>query len=104
MARKKVPQSARLSAGGGPIAIWAMPKCRGRQTKWVFPYDKCDNCFYNFGTFDDFGVKNDQKSIHMTRYWCQGIRDSYMVGKRADKFGQGPPFKQCFLPGEVFPN
>ena len=26
----EVPQSARLSAGGGggPIAIWAMPKCR----------------------------------------------------------------------------
>ena len=23
---KKVPQSARLSAGGGLIAIWAMPK------------------------------------------------------------------------------
>ena len=38
MARKKVPQSARLSAGGGPVAIWAMPKCRGRQTKSVFPY------------------------------------------------------------------
>ena len=49
MARKKVPQSARLSAGGGPIAIWvrggggpiaiwAMPKCRGRQGKRVFPY------------------------------------------------------------------
>ena len=25
---KKVPQSARLSAGGGVIAIWAMPKDR----------------------------------------------------------------------------
>ena len=23
---------------GGPIAIWAMPKCRGRQFKRVFPY------------------------------------------------------------------
>ena len=34
---KKVPQSARLSAGGGPIAIWAMPKWRGRQNLWVFP-------------------------------------------------------------------
>ena len=22
----------------GPIAIWAMPKCRGRQLKLVFPY------------------------------------------------------------------
>ena len=38
MARKKVPQSARLSAGrGGPIAIWAMPKWRGRQPIRVFP-------------------------------------------------------------------
>ena len=36
--KKKVPQSARLSAGGGgQIAIWAMPKCRGHQTKWVLP-------------------------------------------------------------------
>ena len=34
---KKVPQSARLSAGG-PIAIWAMPKCRGRQGVRVLPY------------------------------------------------------------------
>ena len=25
---KKVPQSARLSAGSGVIAIWAMPKLR----------------------------------------------------------------------------
>ena len=40
MAQKEVPQSARLSASGGegfPIAIWAMPKCRGRQFLWVFP-------------------------------------------------------------------
>ena len=39
MARIKVPQSARMSAGGGgPIAIWAMPKWRGRQGISVFPY------------------------------------------------------------------
>ena len=38
MARIKVPQSARMSAGGGPIAIWAMPKWRGRQPIRVFPY------------------------------------------------------------------
>ena len=25
--------------------------------------DVCDNCDHNFGTFDDFGVKNGQKSI-----------------------------------------
>ena len=28
--------------------------------------DCSDNCDYNFGTFDDFGVKNYQKSIHIT--------------------------------------
>ena len=44
MARKKVPQSARLSAGGGPIAIWAMPKCRGRQGKRVFPNPRNIRC------------------------------------------------------------
>ena len=26
--------------------------------------DQSDNCDYNFGTFDDFGVKNDQKVSH----------------------------------------
>ena len=35
---KKVPQSARLSAGGGVIAIWAMPTWRGGQAERCFPY------------------------------------------------------------------
>ena len=36
--RKKVPQSARLSAGGGGVnAIWAMPKWRGGQAERGFP-------------------------------------------------------------------
>ena len=26
--------------------------------------DVSDNCDHNFGTFDDFGVKNDQKVSH----------------------------------------
>ena len=26
-----------------------------------------DNCDHNFGTFDDFGVKNDQKVSHLAR-------------------------------------
>ena len=26
--------------------------------------DGSDNCDHNFGTFDDFGVKNDQKVSH----------------------------------------
>ena len=35
-----------------------------------------DNCYHNFGTFDDFGVKNDQKVSHnmilMSRYMWEG--------------------------------
>ena len=34
---KKVPQSARLSAGGGVNAIWAMPTWGGGQVKRGFP-------------------------------------------------------------------
>ena len=46
--------------------------------------DVSDNCDNIFGTFDDFGVKNDQKVSHnMTTWWK----------KRVNKFGQGsPPF------------
>ena len=29
-----------------------------------YDYDVSDNCDNNFGTFDDFGVKNDQKVSH----------------------------------------
>ena len=36
-ARKKVPQSARLSAGGGAKAKRAMPKCLGHEFEWGFP-------------------------------------------------------------------
>ena len=55
-----------------------------------------DNCDHNFGTFDDFGVKNDQKVSHnmilMSKYKGQH------GGKRVKKFGQGfppPLFGQC---------
>ena len=34
---KKVPQSARLSAGGGVIAIWALPTWRWGQVERCFP-------------------------------------------------------------------
>ena len=40
-----------------------------------------DNCYHNFGTFDDFGVRNDQKISHnmilMSKYKGQhgGIKD-----------------------------
>ena len=30
----------------------------------VYDNDVSDNCDNNFGTFDDFGVKNDQKVSH----------------------------------------
>ena len=40
--------------------------------------DVSDNCDNNFGTFDDFGVKNYQKVS--PQYWCQHIRDN-MVEK-----------------------
>ena len=33
------------------------------QSKDEYDNDVSDNCDHNFGTFDDFGVKNDQKSI-----------------------------------------
>ena len=51
--------------------------------------DVSDNCDNDFGTFDDFGVKNDQKVSHnmilMSKYKGQHS------GKRVKKFGQGPP-------------
>ena len=70
--------------------------------------DVSDNCDHNFGTFYDFGVKNDQKVSHnmilMSKYRGQH------GGKRVKKFGQGPPpplFRQCpkeivFFLWEVF--
>ena len=55
-----------------------------------------DNCDHNFGTFDDFGVKNDQKvsnnMILMSKY--KGKHG----GKKGKKFGHGSPpplFGQC---------
>ena len=32
-----------------------------KQSKDDYDNDVSDNCDHNFGTFDDFGVKNDQK-------------------------------------------
>ena len=55
-----------------------------------------DNCDQNFGTFDDFGVKNDQKVSHnmilMSKYKGQH------GGKKGQKIraGVSPPlFGQC---------
>ena len=52
--------------------------------------DVSDNCDNNFGTFDDFGVKNDQKVSHnmilMSKYKGQH------GGKTGSKnSGKGPP-------------
>ena len=53
-----------------------------------------DNCDHNFGTFDDFGVKNDQKVSHdmilMSKYKGQ------YGGKKGQKIRAGvspPPFQ-----------
>ena len=50
--------------------------------------DGSDNCDYNFGTFDNFGVKNDQKVSHnmilMSRY-------TVTWWKRAKNSGKAPP-------------
>ena len=48
-----------------------------------------DNCDHNFGTFDDFGVKNDQRVSHnmILMSKCKGQHGE----KRVTKFGQGPP-------------
>ena len=35
--------------------------CITETIKVDYDNDKSDNCDYNFGTFSDFGVKNDQK-------------------------------------------
>ena len=65
-----------------------------------------DNCDHNFGSFDDFGVKNYQKVSHNM---ILNIRDN-MVEKRVKQFGQGspPPFRAMperkhFFSQEGFP-
>ena len=62
-----------------------------------------DNFYNNFGTFDDFGVKNDQKLSHnmilMSKYKGQH------GGKKGKKFGQGPlPFRAMPERNRFFPN
>ena len=67
------------------------------RSKDDYDNDVSDNCDHNFGTFDDFGVKNDQKvsnnMILMSKY----------KGKHGGKKGQKiwawvdppPSFRQC---------
>ena len=81
------------------------------QSKDDYDNDVSDNCDHNFGTFDDFGVKNDQKvsnnMILMSKY--KGKHG----GKKGQKIwaGVSPPplFGQCpkeniFFFREGFPN
>ena len=57
-----------------------------------------DDCDYNFGTFDNFGVKDDQKISHNTilisRYMGQFNCNTWW--KRAKKSGQGPSLPPLF--------
>ena len=54
---------------------------------------KSDNCDHDFGTFDDFGVKNDQQVSHnmilMSKY--KGQHGGKTVSKNSGR-GLPPPF------------
>ena len=69
-----------------------------------------DNCDQNFGTFDDFGVKNDQKVSHnmilMSKYKGQ---HGGKTGSKNSGRGLPPPFRAMpkrkhFFFREGFPN
>ena len=71
--------------------------------------DVSDNCDNNFGTFDDFGVKNDQKISHnmilMSKYKGQhGGKKGKTIWARSSPplFGQCP--KEIDFLCDVFPN
>ena len=61
-----------------------------------------DDCDYNFGTFDNFGVKNDQKVSHnmilMSRYMWEG-RPKNSGKAPPPLFGQGPKENVFFIRG-----
>ena len=68
-----------------------------------------DNCDNNFGTFDDFGVKNDQKVSHnmilMSKY------KGHHGGKKGQKIRARPPppfsgnaLKKSIFLCDIFPN
>ena len=68
------------------------------------------NCDNNFGTFDDFGVKNDQKVSHnmilMSKY--KGQHGGKKGKKNRVRPFSPPPFQAMpernrFFPWEVFP-
>ena len=57
--------------------------------------DGSNNCDYNFGTFDDFGVKNDQKVSHnmilMSKY--KGQHGGKTGSKNSGRGLPPPPFR-----------
>ena len=71
--------------------------------------NSCDNCDYNFGTFDNFGVKNDQKVSHnmilLSRYMGQlhGGRGPKNSGKALPPHVRAMPERKVFFSCEVFP-
>ena len=63
---------------------------------------------HNFGTFDDFGVKNDQKVSHnmilMSKYKGQhGGKKGYKKSGKAPSPFRAMPERNRFLLWEVFP-
>ena len=79
------------------------------RSKDDYDNDVSDNCDNNFGTFDDFGVKNDQKVSHnmilMSKYKGQhGGKKGKQIRARPSPplFGQGPKenvffYERCSL-------
>ena len=51
--------------------------------------DVSDNCDDNFGTFDDFGVKNDQKVLHNMIFMSE-YKERHS-GKKGKKIRARPP-------------
>ena len=69
-----------------------------------------DNCDHNFGTFDDFGVKDDQKVSHnmilMSKYKGQGRhggRNGQQIRARPPPPFSGNARKKSIFFCEVFP-
>ena len=67
-----------------------------------------DNCDHNFGTFDDFGVKNDQKvsynMILMSKYKGQpGEKKGQKIRARPPPPFRAMPERNRFFLCEVFP-
>ena len=79
------------------------------RSKDDYDNDVSDNCDHNFGTFDEFGVKNDQKVSHnmilMSKYKGQ---HGGKTGSKNSGRGLPPPFsgnaqKKTFFFREGFP-